>query len=136
MAGEHPGQHLAVAGLGGGACRGGEPVPCVLLVAPVVLDDRDQPGQAGGRPYDGGAVACGVGAFQYVPQQLEVLVHLGEDGLRVAAVVAAGVPLEHRLQVRDVGGVRALQCRVDALVRVGELGQGPHTGHRQGSGDE
>ena len=67
VAGEDPGQHPAVAGFGGGACRCGEPVPCVLLVAAVVLDDRDQCGEPGCGAHDGGPVACGVGAFQYVP---------------------------------------------------------------------
>lgn len=76
-------------------------------------------------------------AVQDLAEQLEVVLHLPKDPLRVASTVTAGVPLEDRLQVGDVGGVAGpRESSVDALVCLSESCQCSCAGHGEHPGDE
>ncbi|MFD9692848.1 hypothetical protein ACFWXO_44675 [Kitasatospora sp. NPDC059088] len=124
MPGQDPGQHVPVAGLLGGPLGGGEPAVGVALVAPVVLDDRDEASDPGGGAGQVRAGVGGVGSGQDIAQEVEVGAHLREDDTRRAPVVAAPVALERPVEVGEITRVGPRQARVDALPGLRDAGQG------------
>ncbi|WP_326590724.1 hypothetical protein [Streptomyces brevispora] len=137
VAGQDPGPHAGIARFSCGFLRCGEPSVRVALVAPVVLDDRDEAGNSRCGAGEIGAVTGWVGPGQHLPEQSHVRRHVGEHPVGGAAVVTAPVPFERRLQIGQITiGPGASESVVDAFASLGDRRHGRRDPHCRDSSYE